>query len=566
MANTRIFIPFVLLSLIICGINGRAVLSEIRTSLGGIIGTSFITRNGRNISAFLRIPYAQPPIGYLRFQNPLAALPWKGILVADKIAPPCPQIDDYGKFIGVEDCLFLNVYTPRIDVNTSYPTMVYLHGGAFQKGDARPSYLGPDFILDKDVVLVTLHYRLGPLGFLSTGDTSAPGNFGLKDQALALRWVQENIENFGGDPKSVTLFGHSAGSASVNFQVLSPTTKGLFHRFIAQSGSALSPWAFSPSNKYKEYAFRLGQSLNCSTNSSELLIDCLREVEPYILLSNKGVFSGVQELSGVTWVPTDEPDISGAFLTEHPLQYILQNKVPDLPNINGVVKNEGLVVTAKLYANDTLYDEVVGDISHFLRLLSTVFSKDKDPDKVANALNDFYFKDIDSTNKSQVLSKLTDLIGDVSFTFPQLLQLQLVSERIKSPCYLYSFEYRGKYSKTAFILNNDRNIGITHADELIYLYPSSPELFNTTEAVKLSELDYRMIDVMIDMWTNFAITGVPTTNYSDDPHVWKPFWRENFYLQISANMKNGISLSQRSELLEKRMHFLALEMIKLNFG
>lgn len=104
--------------------------------------------------------------------------------------------------------------------------MVYIHGGAFQVGNARPSYVGPEFILDKDVVLVTMQYRLGVLGFLSTGDVIAPGNFGLKDQVLALQWVQENIANFGGDPESVTLFGQSAGSVSVNFHVLSPITKG----------------------------------------------------------------------------------------------------------------------------------------------------------------------------------------------------------------------------------------------------------------------------------------------------------------------------------------------------
>lgn len=104
--------------------------------------------------------------------------------------------------------------------------MVYIHGGAFQRGDAKPKSLGPNYLLDKDIVLVTVQYRLGVTGFLSTGDASAPGNFGLKDQALALKWVKNNIKFFGGSSDNVTLFGQSAGSVSVNYQVLSKTTKG----------------------------------------------------------------------------------------------------------------------------------------------------------------------------------------------------------------------------------------------------------------------------------------------------------------------------------------------------
>ena len=117
-------------------------------------------------------------------------------------------------------------------MNNLLPTMVYIHGGAFENGDAEPSHLGPDYILDKDVVLVTMQYRLGVLGFLSTGDSIAPGNFGLKDQTVALRWVQENIVNFGGNPNSITLFGQSAGSVSVNLHVLSPSAKGIKSYFL----------------------------------------------------------------------------------------------------------------------------------------------------------------------------------------------------------------------------------------------------------------------------------------------------------------------------------------------
>ena len=120
---------------------------------------------------------------------------------------------------------------------------------------------------------------------------------------------------------------------------------GLFHRYIAQSGSALCPWAFSESTDYKKYAFKLGNNFNCSTNTSEILIDCLRKVDVNDLITNSDIFSGVQQLSGVTWTPTNEPDIEGAFFTELPIKSIFRNHISDIPSISGIVKNEGLIVT-----------------------------------------------------------------------------------------------------------------------------------------------------------------------------------------------------------------------------
>ncbi|XP_034250234.1 cholinesterase 1-like, partial [Thrips palmi] len=125
------------------------------------------------------------------------------------------------------------------------PVVVFLHGGAFYTGTANSHIYGPDFLLREDVVLVTVQYRLGALGFLAAGSRDAPGNAGLKDQALALQWVQRNIRRFGGDPSSVTLLGHSAGGAAVHYHAMSPGSRGLFHRAVQLSGCALNAWAFA---------------------------------------------------------------------------------------------------------------------------------------------------------------------------------------------------------------------------------------------------------------------------------------------------------------------------------
>ena len=157
--------------------------------------------------------------------------------------PRCYQLSVVGGFhVGQEDCLFLNVYTP-VASEGLLPVMVYLHGGGFVAGEGSSTMYGPHFFMDEGVLLVTVQYRLGIFGFLSTGQEEAPGNLGLWDQREALVWVKDNIAAFGGDPDRVTLFGESAGSMAVNFHLVSPQSRGLFHGAILQSGTDLGPGA-----------------------------------------------------------------------------------------------------------------------------------------------------------------------------------------------------------------------------------------------------------------------------------------------------------------------------------
>lgn len=145
-----------------------------------------------------------------------------------------------------------------------------VHGGGFQFGNGNAFLYGPDYLIPENIILVTLNYRLGALGFLNSGTSDAPGNAGLKDQVLALKWVRDNIANFGGDPNEVTIGGQSAGSASVHLLLLSPLAQGLFKRAIAQSGVALNPWAMT--DIPQERAFMLGKVLNFQTNDTDKLM------------------------------------------------------------------------------------------------------------------------------------------------------------------------------------------------------------------------------------------------------------------------------------------------------
>ncbi|KAL1404367.1 hypothetical protein pipiens_018924, partial [Culex pipiens pipiens] len=176
-------------------------------------------------------------------RNPVPHRGWSGVRDASDHGQSCPSLSPLSEYSGGEDCLFINVYSQNLI--GSRPVMVWIHGGAFVLGNGDSRIYGPDHLVQENVVVVSFNYRLGILGFFSTGDTQSQGNWGLKDCVEALRWVRANIAAFGGDPNNVTIFGESAPvELWSTFMTLSPMTAGLFHKAIAQSGTALVPWGF----------------------------------------------------------------------------------------------------------------------------------------------------------------------------------------------------------------------------------------------------------------------------------------------------------------------------------
>ena len=228
-----------------------AASDTVRIESGSISGTA---ANGVRI--FKGIPYAAPPIGDLRWRPPQPAAGWSDMRAADAFGPDCPQTPyPPGSIYAApprpqsEDCLYLNVWTAAA-AGDKRPVMVWIHGGALTRGSgATPVYDGSP-LTKKGVVVVTINYRLGPLGYLAHPELTAEsphhasGNYGVLDQIAALTWVQKNIAAFGGDPARVTIFGESAGSWSVNMLVASPLAKGLFVRAIGESGARFTPGAF----------------------------------------------------------------------------------------------------------------------------------------------------------------------------------------------------------------------------------------------------------------------------------------------------------------------------------
>ncbi|XP_038046538.1 cholinesterase 1-like [Patiria miniata] len=251
---------------------------------GDLVGTtetfeeSQFIRVDKTIDVFKGIPFAEPPVGQLRFRPPVAKEPWVGTYDATYFRDACMQNPAYvGNAPVSEDCLHLNIYAPKPALPEGAAVMVWIHGGGFSTGSSR-EYYGQSLVASGDVIVVTINYRLNVFGFLTTGDEALPGNVGLMDQVLALEWIKKNIAAFGGDKNRVTIFGQAAGSASVSFHILSQLSEGLFDRAIMQSGTAFSPWGYSEDKeKLRQQAFNIGQKLDCGASESTALVNCLRD-------------------------------------------------------------------------------------------------------------------------------------------------------------------------------------------------------------------------------------------------------------------------------------------------
>lgn len=238
---------------------------------------------------FLGIPYAAPPTGNHRFRPPRPAPSWAGIWNATRFGSVCPQevVHDHyaSNELQSEDCLYLNIFSPAENESaasassmTLYPVMVYIHGGSYRAGSGNV-YVG-HVLAQYGVVVVTLNYRLGILGFLSARDQSLEGNYGLLDQIEALQWIHFNIKAFGGDPSTVTIFGNSAGGSSVGLLSVSPMANGLYSQIIMQSGTPFSFWAVHDrQTDLVPYVRSLAAALNCDRQPMSELVDCLREVD-----------------------------------------------------------------------------------------------------------------------------------------------------------------------------------------------------------------------------------------------------------------------------------------------
>lgn len=324
---------------------------EVETSNGKIKGYEQMSYNGKMVSTYLGIPFATPPVGNLRFKRPLPVQNWTNTLECKILPNSCPQIK-FTTFVGKkgesgeemwnyntnasEDCLYLNVWAPKLTSGKKLSTLVWIYGGGYIYGTSTLElYDGTFLSAYGEVIIVSINYRVGPFGFLYMGNDGAPGNAGLMDQTIALEWIYNNIENFGGSKDSITIFGESSGAASVSYLLASDLSKNYFQRAILQSASSLASWAYQEPVIATKYAQSLANIVSCGDKNTDDTVECLMHVSADDLTNKAWELS----MTHVQW--PFAPTIDNYFINDSPREIMKTDYFANKDILLGFNTDEG---------------------------------------------------------------------------------------------------------------------------------------------------------------------------------------------------------------------------------
>ncbi|XP_070490460.1 venom carboxylesterase-6-like [Chironomus tepperi] len=457
---------------------------------------------------------------------------WNGIKEFKDYNESCAQYDHLNyEFIGSEDCLFLNVFVPKkvLESKEPAPVIFYIHGGAFMFGGS--AYYFPEHIMDYEkMILVTINYRLGILGFLSTEDEVLPGNLGMKDQVEALKWVQRNIKAFNGDPDKVTLVGYSAGGASVQMHYMSPLSKGLFKNGISHSGNALNPWVFMENARSK--AHKVAEYMDCPYDDHQKMLECLKQKpteELVVTLKNfqPFLYNPFSPLGLVV-----EPAHESAFISEHPRTLLENGKFSHRPWLFTQVKDEGLYPGAEFYSKPEYLDEIDKNWEAIAPYILHYNDETDNKDKLAKAssmIREFYIGDgkICRNNFKAFINIITDRL----FKFNGFEAIQLQSKF--SPSFFYHFVYKSLSGLGEALGKTTDDIGISHGEDLLLIFT------HDLRTIEYSDDEKRMAQNLINLYYEFSINNLPKFG----TQVIHPSLPDEIqYLEISSNEKYAMKL------------------------
>lgn len=374
---------------------------------------------------------------------------------------------------------------------------------------------GPDFFMDsEDIIFVAMNYRLGPLGFLSTGDKHMSGNFGLKDQAMAIAWTKENIKKFGGDDENITLMGQSAGAASVHLHMMSSPkwSRNMFHRSVIVSGNGNAPYAYvieNPIDQAREFA-KFSNIKNSENLNSQALAKKLRSADPADLINacDHMRYWSVDPVTISRPVVENCSETEG-FLCADPFDLWREGKHRKVPILSGFMDGDGGVRALAVLENKTDYNDLNMRFSDVIPMIMEVVDQKRSnvTQMRTEMINKKYF------DGKGVVRNDTDtfvrLYTDRAFITPLYnMMQQLVKNDQKTPAYMYKFSYRGSLTYANFYTGTATPSPIlpVHCDELVYLL-SSPLLFANHQKFDENSVEGQFRKKIVNFFTSFAATG-----------------------------------------------------------
>ncbi|XP_047105948.1 acetylcholinesterase-like [Schistocerca piceifrons] len=476
----------------------------VQTTKGKVRGVTLAATTGKLVDVWMGIPYAQKPVGPLRFRHPRPVDRWDtNGEILNTTTPPnsCVQIIDtvFGDFPGSviwnpntqlsEDCLYINVVAPKPRPRNA-AVMVWIFGGGFYSGTATLDvYDHKTLVSEENVILVSMQYRVASLGFLFFDTSDVPGNAGLFDQLMALQWVHDNIHYFGGNPHNVTLFGESAGAVSVSIHLLSPLSRNLFSQAIMQSGSPTAPWAIIDREESILRGLRLAEAVGCPHTKAEMpsVIDCLRRKNATELVNNEWGTLGICEFPFV-------PIIDGAILDETPQRSLAAKNFKKTNIMMGSNTEEG-------------YYFIIYYLTELFRKEEDVYVSRDEYLKAVRELNPYVnnvarqaivFEYTDWANPDDPIGNrdaLDKMVGDYHFTC-NVNEFAHRYAETGNNVYMYYFKHRSAGNPWPSWT------GVMHGDEINYVFgePLDPRKGYTPHEVELSRR-------MMRYWANFAKTG-----------------------------------------------------------
>lgn len=473
---SRAFVAFGMLAVSLAAHSQSSPL-QVKTSAGRVEG-----KEAGGVRAFLGIPYAAPPVGDLRWKPPAPPAAWKGVRKVTEFGAHCMQGNVFGDMTfrdpgGNEDCLFLNVWTPAKTAGARLPVMVWIYGGGFAAGSTSEARQDGEKLATQGVVVVSMNYRLGIFGFFvhpelakESGRNSA-GNYGLLDQVAALRWVQQNVAAFGGEPGNVTIFGESAGSFSVSAQMASPLAKGLFHKAIGESGAAF----FSGGLSFEPLAAR--EEKDSKLASSMLGVQTLAELRAV----------PAQKLLDTFFKPGGEnnfafgPDVDGYFLPQPVPVIFAAGKQSDVPLMAGWNHDEGSFEVA------------------YSPQKPTVDTLKATAQKEFGAKADEFLRLYPATTDVQARRSMQDFAGDRFIAWSTWRWMEAQAATGKKPIYRYRFDLGPPADPKG------PDLGAFHSAEIEYVFGQ----LGSKEHVEWRASDRELSELIRKYWANFARSGDP---------------------------------------------------------